>query len=344
MTPTRTDTHALRAAWDELQAAEPTLRIRNAADRLGVSEAELLATGVGRTVRRISADVPTFLPRIEALGEVLALTRNDVFVHEKDGVYRNVSVGRHAAQVVDPEIDLRIFPAYWRHGFAVAQDGRGGVRRSLQFFDAHGTAVHKIHLREGSDVAAFEALVADLLLDEQSERVEVEPRAEPAVDRPDEEVDGGALEQEWLAMADTHDFFHLLRRHEVGRVQALRLVSDELARPTDGAALRRVLEGASAQAVPLMIFVRSPGTFQIHHGPVTRIVDTQGWLNVLDPRFNLHVREGEIAESWIVRKPTETGWVTSLELYDGAGELLALVFGEREEGEPENPAWRGLLD
>ncbi|HSM04368.1 MAG TPA: ChuX/HutX family heme-like substrate-binding protein [Longimicrobiales bacterium] len=340
---------ALRDAWDALRAEEPRLRIRTAATRLGVSEAELLATGLGDGVRRITADVATLLPRMEALGEVMALTRNDVFVHEKTGVYENVSLGRHACGVVGHDIDLRIFPAFWTHGFATRTAGRAGELHCLQFFDAHGVAVHKIYAREGTDMAAWDALVSDLLLDEGADDPGVDLGIQPPgvlpVDRPDADIDRSALEAGWRGMADTHDFFHLLRKLEVGRLQALRVVDDELARPAVRSdALGRVLRGASEGGVPLMVFVRSPGTFQIHHGPVDRIVATDGgWLNVLDPGFNLHVREGEIAASWIVRKPTETGWVTSLELYDADGDLLALLFGERAEGAPENPAWQELI-
>lgn len=338
---------ALRRAWTDLQAGAPGLRIREAAERLGVSEAELLSTGLGDTVRRITPDVATLLPRLQALDEVMALTRNDVFVHEKDGVYRNASVTAHVALVVDHHIDLRIFPAYWKHGFAARVESRGQELRSLQFFDAHGVAVHKIYARPGTDMAAWDALEDDLARAGEAERPHAfEPQEEVAPDRPDAEIEVGTLEEGWRGMRDTHDFFQLLRRVDVGRLQALRLVDEELARPSPHEdALRRVLEGAAEGGVPLMIFVRSPGTWQIHHGPVHRIVATDGgWLNVMDPGFNLHVREGLIASSWIVRKPTETGWVTSLELYDGSGELLALLFGERKEGDPENPAWAALLD
>ena len=237
--------------------------------------------------------------------------------------------------------------AYWKHGFAARVESRGQELRSLQFFDAHGVAVHKIYARPGTDMAAWDALEDDLARAGEAERPHAfEPQEEVAPDRPDAEIEVGTLEEGWRGMRDTHDFFQLLRRVDVGRLQALRLVDEELARPSPHEdALRRVLEGAAEGGVPLMIFVRSPGTWQIHHGPVHRIVATDGgWLNVMDPGFNLHVREGLIASSWIVRKPTETGWVTSLELYDGSGELLALLFGERKEGDPENPAWAALLD
>ena len=333
---------SLRAAWLELLDRTPKLRIRSAAAELGVTEAELLATRVGDGVRRLRADVAHLLPRLEALGELMALTRNDLVVHEKTGVYRNVEVDGHAAQVVDHDIDLRIFPGRWRHGFAVETETRRGTRRSLQFFDAHGVAVHKIFLTAASDPEAAEELARELLVDDPSATVEIRPRRTPEPPRPDAEVDVPALEAGWREMRDTHDFFGLLRSHGVARTQALCLVSHDFARPADNGGLRRVLETASEKGIELMIFVRSPGTFQIHHGPVQRIVDTPPWLNVLDPGFDLHVREAGIADTWVVRKPTETGWVTSVELYDADGELAALVFGCREEGEPERRAWTEL--
>jgi putative hemin transport protein len=336
------DHETLRASWDALRAREPRLRIRNAAAELGVSEAELLATRAGEGVRRIDVDLSRILPRLEALGELMALTRNDPFVHEKTGVYRNVEVGGHVAQVVDHDIDLRIFPAHWRTGFAVETETRLGTRRSLQFFDAHGVAVHKVFLTDDSDVAGWEALVRETMHQDQSPTLRVQTPRTASPPAADETVDVAALQEEWRAMRDTHDFFGLLRRHGVERTQAFRLVDDELARPAGPRSVRTVLEGASADAIEVMVFVRSPGTFQIHHGPVHRIVDTPPWLNVLDPGFDMHVREDGIAAAWVVRKPTEAGWVTSLEVFDEKGELAALFFGCRKEGEVENAAWREL--
>jgi putative hemin transport protein len=68
------------------------------------------------------------------------------------------------------------------------------------------------------------------------------------------------------------------------------------------------------------------------------------WLNVLDPGFNLHLREDRIAMAWVVRKPTADGDVTSLELFDADGETLAMFFGERKPGRAELASWRALVD
>jgi putative hemin transport protein len=68
------------------------------------------------------------------------------------------------------------------------------------------------------------------------------------------------------------------------------------------------------------------------------------WLNVLDPNFNLHLREDSIAHVWVVEKPTVDGVVTSVEAFDHQGELMAMFFGARKPGKPELQGWRDILD
>ena len=87
----------------------------------------------------------------------------------------------------------------------------------------------------------------------------------------------------------------------------------------------------------------SPGCVQIHTGPVETLKTMGPWFNVLDPGFNLHLREDAIAHAWVVRKPTKDGIVTSLEIFDDRDRVIAIVFGKRKEGEPESEVWRGLL-
>ncbi len=67
------------------------------------------------------------------------------------------------------------------------------------------------------------------------------------------------------------------------------------------------------------------------------------WFNVLDDSFNLHLREDRVASAFVVWKPTDDGVVTSLELFDAEGELIASLFGKRKPGQAEDEAWRGLV-
>jgi putative hemin transport protein len=244
--------------------------------------------------------------------------------------------------VLDEGIDLRLFLMRWHVGFASTEESARGVKRSVQFFDRAGTAIHKVFLRNESDVAAFDALVAEHASESQDPELHLEPVASPEPERPDSAIDVDALRAGWAALTNTHEFFFLLKKVGATRTQALRLAPD-YARGVANGSHRTVLETAQKTELPIMVFVGNPGILQIHSGPVRKVKEMDGWYNVLDPHFNLHLREEGVASSWVVEKPTADGTVTSLELYDARGETVALLFSKRKPGQEETKAWPELL-
>ena len=334
----------LRAAWREHLEHNPGTRIRDAAMALGVSEAELLATGCGDSVVRLDATWPELVGQFDRLGTVMTLTRNDVAVHEKTGAFENVSASGSMGLVLGEAIDLRIFFSRWHHGFAVETEAHSAIRRSFQFFDADGTAVHKVFLTSASDEAAFQELATRYRSADQSPSQAVLAAEPAAEEKPDSEIDVEGFRAAWRGLRDTHEFFGMLRDFGVTRTQGLRFAPAELARPVPVDTLHALLDDVAAAGTEIMVFVGSHGVIQIHTGPVRTIKVMGPWVNVLDPEFNLHVRADLIASAWVVRKPTVDGVVTSVEFFDGEGRNVALVFGKRKPGKPELETWREHVD
>lgn len=338
----------LVARWDALRAAEPSLRIRDAASKLGVSELELCACDASRQVRWLRPQFDEILHRLPSVGRCMALTRNEHAVSEVKDTYGNVQLGPHAGQVIGEHIDLRVFLGRWRHGLAVVEPAaKAGeaARRSLHFFDEHGVAVHKIYLQEaGGELASWEALVEDYAAPPPAPlHVAAPPAPRPAGPEPDAAA-AAAFRAAWEGMQDTHELFHLLRHHGLGRLQALRAVGPAWAYPVAPGALHQLLTAAAAEERRLMTFIGNLGCIQISSGTVQRVVRHGPWLNVMDPGHNLHLREDHIAQSWVVRKPTKTGVVSSLELYDAAGETIVQVFRKRRDQEAaEDAGWSQIL-
>ena len=332
----------LAARWTRLRDERPMLRIRDAATTLGVSEAELVALGVGRTATPLTADWRAILNEMPSAGRVMCLTRNDHCVHERHGRFEDVSVSGTHGLVLGSDIDLRLFLSNWTYGFAVRDPLKQGERLSLQFFDASGEAVHKIYATEETDRTAFDALV-DRHRAEAPAMMTVTPSKPDTIDRPDAEIDLEGLRTAWRAMKDTHEFFGMLAKFKVGRVQALRLIGQEFARELPARALRSAMEAGAVDGTPIMIFVGNRGCIQIHTGPIKKLVETHGWFNVLDPAFNLHLRDQGVARIFSVRKPTEDGIVTSIEAFDDRDRNILLMFGERKPGKPELEQWRALV-
>lgn len=334
-----TATISLKEQWEQLKTENPKLRIRDAAKQLGVSEAELLATGVGHNVTKLEGDWKAFLVEVAALGKVMALTRNDDAVHERKGVYNNITFQGPVGTALNDDIDLRLFMMNWGNGYAVNENDR----LSFQFFDKSGEATHKIYCTDDSNIEAYHELAKKYTAAEQTSVVEVTPYPAKADEKADGEIDIPAFQEAWKGIKDTHEFFGMLGKHGVSRHQAMRLAPQDFVKQVDNNIIRTMLTSASERNVPIMVFVGNRGCIQIHTGEVKKVMEAGPWFNVLDPDFNLHVRESAITHSYVVKKPSVDGIITSIEIYDGKGEMIVQFFGKRKPGIPELAEWRQLV-
>lgn len=322
-----------------LRAENPKVRARDFAQMHGLTEAELVAAHVGHGATAIVADPDRLIPWAGKLGDVLALTRNAHCVHERRGHYSDYRTGAFASMVLDPEIDLRIFAKHWVHAFAVEDAGEDGPKRSLQVFDAAGDAVHKVHLKPESRHDLWSDLTANMRLTAQEDRLALSARK--PVDGP--RADAGrasALRAAWTKMTDTHQFLGLVKDHGANRLGAYRLAGAPFVARLAPDAVTLTLRAAAEARIPVMIFVGNLGCIQIHGGPVEKIVPMGPWINVMDPRFNLHLRADRVAEVYRVWKPTRTGDVFSVEAFADDGELILQIFGYRKNT-PAAP-WNAL--
>lgn len=335
-----TETSTLKQKYEAFKLENPKKRIRDAAKDLGVSEAELLFTSIGETVVLLTNPFEELLKKVTGLGYVMALTRNDYCVNERKGVYEDISFSPHAGLVLGADIDLRLFMSQWIFGFAVNENDR----KSLQFFDAKGVAMHKIYLTEKSNIAAYEALVEEFKNEDQNNfAVSTEPVAAKSEELSDSAIDLEAFQSAWNSMKDSHEFFGLLRKYKLSRTQALRLAPAGRSKEVDLEGFRKVMDACAAQQVPVMVFTGNTGCIQIHTGNITKIVNMDQWFNVLDPEFNLHLRVDAVVSVWHVVKPSTDGDVNSLELFDANGEMIVQIFGKRKPGVPELETWRNVL-
>ncbi|KAA2240809.1 hemin-degrading factor [Chitinophaga agrisoli] len=337
-----TTTSNLKEQWIAYRQQHPRTRIRDAARELQTSEGELVAACTGATVLHLRNDFPALLQRMPPLGKLMVLTRNESCVIERKGVFEDVRTeSRHVGVVVGPDIDLRMFFSRWVYGFAVLDDETLGFKRSLQVFDAQGGAVIKIYAVPETDLAAWDRLVQDFTASTQPDTIHLIPAPAPAVYA--KEIDQAAFLADWAALQDTHDFFPLLSKYKAARLHALETAAGRFTRRVPSNAVKTLLEQAAATGLEIMVFVSNPGNIEIHTGPVHKIVEIPGWINVMDPDFNLHLKTDDIGQCWAVEKPSADGIVTSVEVFDAKQDMIVQFFGKRKPGAPELEAWRALV-
>lgn len=343
---TAIETSTLKQAWENLKEQEPKLRIRDAAKKLGVSEAELLATGVGENVIRLSEDFVEQLEKFPKLGRVMSLTRNEGCVLEHKGTFQKIEVHQAGPQkiatVIGP-IEQRVFFGGWKFGFAVVSDTPRGPMFSLQYFDKAGDAVMKVFLQEDSDFDFSEELVKAHTHANQTSDLVTET-FEKAEYVSKEDLDFESFSSDWENMKDTHDFFGMLRKYKLNRLNAVEWIDDKWAYEVDRLSVRKVVEVAAETKLPIMIFAGNKGNIQIHQGKVKTIKQLGDWLNVMDPEFNMHLNESVVDRAFVVHKNTTEGLVSALELFDVEGEMVAQFFGLRKPGIPQKPEWKAILD
>ncbi|MGK7390178.1 MAG: hemin-degrading factor [Candidatus Cyclobacteriaceae bacterium M2_1C_046] len=341
----------IEQAWNGIQQAKSGIRIREAASALGLSEAQLLATQVGKEAIRLKADWPAFMKRLPELGRIMSLTRNDSCILEHKGAFEKIRVSgkstHQMATVIGP-IESRVFLKSWHVAFAVKQKKGDRLLTSLQVFDHEGQAITKIYLQEDSNYEAYEAFVADFRAEDQSRKQVVSTYDKKEFTK---DLDKEAFLNDWSGLKDTHDFFPLLRKYNADRFHAIQIAEGRFSYPIAVSNIQEMLENASKQKLPIMIFAGNRGNIQIHQDKVRTIrllerghTGEERWLNVLDPDFNMHLRIDLIKTAWVVTKPTRDGDVTSIECYDHNNELAVQFFGLRKPGCPELTEWKELVN
>jgi putative hemin transport protein len=341
----------LAERWAALRAEQPKLQIRDAARTLGSSEAALLATGIGKTVTRLSdADhaVNDIMMRALDLGTVLALTRNENGVLERTGVATRAKpesfsdkerLRAVAGGYLGGEIDMRFHFANWKHAFAVVQPGRdGSISRSLQFFDAQGNAAHKVYVKSEAGVAVFDKIVADFRHPQQAGELKMVAAAPKGAGKADSAVDLQEFQLAWKEMTDVHQFNRIVSEFQLSREQAMRLAPAGAVQKIGPQALRKLLDESARQQLPIMAFLGNGAATQIFSGKITKTAASGDWYNVLDPDFNLHIRETALKSGYVVQR----AGVTSVEFFDKDGELVVTFFGVRERAKPQPQAWIDL--
>ncbi|MCC5884214.1 MAG: heme degradation protein [Halomonas sp.] len=335
--------HAILDALDAAREATPHLPALDIARRLGISEGELQAARLGRDVFTLPLTPHGLASRFHLLGEVKALTRSRHAVLEQQGQYPMLRGSEQAGLLLAPGgLDLRLHLTQWHWACLIRdwlprKDGTTTERLSLQIFDRHGTALHKIFSLAAEPPEAWQELKTLGSTQEPAFTQAAEPLPRSLPEAP-------GLAEEWAQMNDVHQFFGLLNRHQLRRHEANALMEGRFTRALRPESCETALHEAASRELPLMLFVASPGCVQIRSGMIPTPQRMRGWLNLFGEAFTLHLDDTNIVSVWQVHKPNRDGGVTSLEAFDPQGGLVLQIYAERREGQGERREWRQLLD
>lgn len=311
---------------------------------LGMSEAELVHAQAGMNSIILDCKAEDILKDMTKVGKVLAITRNYACVLERKGAYPEGQYHNHGAvhmgALVSWDIDLRVFLNHWHHAYVVESNNR----RSIQFYDEEGIAIHKIYEIEDTDKDAYNNLIRKYTAADQN--TAFTPAGEKSCPEYVDEtaIDWQAFEVDYAAMGDVHQYHPLLRKYKTDRLTSYRNMSDEWAYRVTHKSLRLCLERAAETQTPIMMFAGNHGCIQINTDTVHNIVKMGEWLNVLDEGNTAHIKHREITDVWVSKRPFKhkCEYVTCVDCFDKDGQIILTIFGKRREKTAELDAWRDI--
>ncbi|WP_166112736.1 ChuX/HutX family heme-like substrate-binding protein [Pseudoalteromonas sp. Z9A5] len=335
--------------YQALKVEQPTIKAVDAALKLATSEAQLVAAQVGISAIKLDINhIESILKGLKKLEHVMAMTRNELVVNEIKGCYEKLYTSERNNQkmaiAINPGgIDLRLFLYKWASVFAVKLNNMV----SIQCFDKHGRAVHKIFSTEQTNLTAYDALINKYSDNEQSTTLTVEPKVIDELKfKPLEAINVTGFLKAWENLQDVHHFPALLTEFEIGRTQALELAQPRWAQEISPISLPFIFETLKTQQNEVMIFVNNDAAVQIYSGTLTNLKQAGPWYNVLDEDFNLHIKSDDFARAFVVIKPTDNGetLVHSIEFFDERGNTVMTLFGRRVEGKKQSTDWVELCE
>ena len=284
-------------------------------------------------------DFITFFERLPNLGETETLVTNSTVCYRQTGQYSPARWQKTTGLVLNQRaIDQRLFSADWQSLFAIHSE----ANMALQIFDNQGLPVMVIRPTALTNLVEWQKLIADFRWsDPKAPQNQAKESIEYTQATPQLAQD---VELQWRAMTDVHQFFGLLRQHNLSRQLAFRLVPDDLACQVDNLAVVSLLEQVCNDGNEIMVFVTNTGCIQIFTGSVQQVSVQHGSLSIVAEKSAININLDKINESWLTRKPSGDGHVTSLELFNAKGQQIAQLYGQRTEGNTEQSTWRQQVE
>ncbi|ODC03175.1 hypothetical protein BFW38_06060 [Terasakiispira papahanaumokuakeensis] len=331
-----------RGLWAQGEPARASLPT-TAQRRADMSEGEWVVSQVGHATLWALRDPVSVMRRLPLLGKVRAIQSNGAVTHELVGRYPvpNLRKGRQPVSrfIATSGLDVRLSvqDCYWM----VLRQFRHR-HWSLQFFNVYGQALHQIRSTPHSDFTAWQSL-----RDEMQDVSGWIPdfltpmSAPPVVTLVPSWQD---FRQQWMAKAAHYSLDQQFKNHAHERYSGLIQLGAPLAEPMAWPKLERLLLGAHARHLSLLVTAGQAGAVQRYAGPIDRLHAIPGGYYLQGKGFSLFIDHEQMAEAFILRQPGPLGELTAIEVYDQQQKLVLRIESADAVESSEPLEWRLLVD
>jgi len=278
--------HILKQRWAELLQKQDhqKTRIKDAANILGVSEAELLSTTINQTSTLLKIiDWKKAFKEISSLGNMMYLIRNDCAVFENTLRINKINSDTTHITLSDDNSIITINHSLIKYVFYTSAIIRGNKIYSVHLFDSYGTAIIKIYLKN-TKLKEFESI-------KNKYKKEYNYELQKLKNKNLQTSYSGKIKTSSMRLMNNLNF-----------------------------SMQKYLEKISAnnQNVEIKIFNR--GVTAMYKGSLQNIIHKFDWLNIMDPKFNLHTKDRLLNKNYIDENNEDT-----IHFFHGENHILDIV-------------------
>ena len=278
------------------------LRIRDIANHLNVSEAELLSLDANKNVKFLSINNFEFFFNkiLSQIDKVMFLIRTDFVVHEKIVTANEFICKKNSVlNKKDNSLLIKFNSEIFTYIFYENKKHNNRNLKSFQFFDQNGTSILKIYLKGKKDVE-FESIANDY-------KVKYDFEIQKNV----------SLTTKQNTSLISHDMDLFNSKPKINQKE-LKL------------SLRELLTVLSEKAIPIQLYAFGIDCVQYHRDIIKNIVDYGPWLNVMDKNFNIHILENKIIKNILTEYVSKNNKRYSADFYDTNNDFVIGVSATKD--------------
>ena len=252
----------LKQEWAELHQnpEHQKIRIKDAADMLNVSEAELLSTTIGENSYFLNIqNWEEFFNKISLLGSMMYLVRNDYAVHENNIHINHICIDSNNIVLSNSCSRITIDQTLIEYTFYTSTIIRGDEIYSIHLFDKNGIAIIKIYLKN-DNLNDFKAIKNKYKINYNFE-LQLFKKTNPNIQK--------------------------LKKQNTKKI-LMKPISD------NNFSIQKHLEALAEKKQKIQIKVSNKAATSVYKGTIKNVIHKFGWLNIMDPTFNLHLQDKKI--------------------------------------------------
>ncbi|SFC02169.1 Putative heme degradation protein [Marinospirillum celere] len=342
----------LYQAFVGVREAQPLLGLTGWSRLLATSEGELQASRLNHEKVWPLEDVFSLFYLLSSLGEVEVQTFNNLGWAKYQGRFNAPDLCLDDPQHLELEfrtasMHMKLDLEKWYWGCAVEdRPPERSVQRSLQFFNYQGKRFLKIHAVPQTDELAWHNLITNFAKKESAAKPLFAAQQDQKQLTPP--ADMQQFSQEWRLMSHAKQLSVLLRRHQADYLPVLQHLDAKFAREVSLTSLSQLLKkwtGLSdmTNKPRLKLSFYTEGCMQAVSGVLQPPRLQHNQLCIAYADGCVHCDPQQLEEAFVVRKPEGDGWVTSLEIFNGQGQLVLKIQEEKPECQPENLLYREIF-